>query len=622
MCGLFGILQHQATTAPSRELLDETARRLHHRGPDAHGFHAAIGVGLVHTRLSLVDLHERSNQPFWDATHRYCLIYNGELYDHADLRARLEQHGVVFRTTSDTEVLLEALIHFGVDETLPQLEGMYAFALYDTERKELTASRDRFGIKPLYIHDGDAAFICSSTVDAMRPWLALRPDVLTMSSYLQGFNGPASGRTFYEHVSIVPPGVIVRVALGGRARFAQRLAMTDLIDPAMIDDLASRPLGELVDRVEHALLRSVASQLEADVPVGAFCSGGVDSSLLMAMAARMHGDLKVFHADVVGSLSERGAAERLAKHLKLEMRTFAVRDDDFVSTIPDVVSHFGLPFAAQPTTVPLMLVSRLVHENGIKAVLTGEGSDECYLGYTWLAPDIRASMRRLPGRFLRALRGKRPPGLGASAADHELTKGLSSQFEVRLGPVTYGGAAPSPGGRAAVARGLATDHELSYILRTLLHRNDSMGMASSIEARFPFLDSRLVKLSVNLPYRSKIRFSPFVLDPDHPFYRDKWVVRQVAARYLPPELTFRRKGAFPTSAFERLRIDSAFFDDSFLAEWLDMGKARLRYLADSVSPFLKLRLLHLDSWGHVCIRGLPKGELSTRLARYATVGSA
>ena len=309
MCGIFGILQHNATTPPSLELLSATARHLEHRGPDGRGTHADVGVGLVHTRLSLVDLSERSNQPFWDSTQRYCLVYNGELYDYANLRDELEDSGIKFRTTSDTEVLLEALIHFGVEATLPRLEGMFAFSLFDARQRSLVLARDRFGIKPLFIHDSDDAFIFGSTVDSMRPWLMLRPDPLTLSAYLQGFNGPMSGRSFYDQVSIVPPGSIVRVELGTRAEFTQCLTMSEMIDPDMAENFASRARVDLVDQVEEALLRSVQSQLCADVPVGAFCSGGVDSSLIMAMESWAH--------VCVRALPKPDLGARLAQHVAI-----------------------------------------------------------------------------------------------------------------------------------------------------------------------------------------------------------------------------------------------------------------------------------------------------------------
>jgi asparagine synthase (glutamine-hydrolysing) len=615
MCGIFGILRHDENAVPPAALLRETALRLSHRGPDDHGIHAAAGVGLVHTRLSLVDLNERSKQPFWDADHRYCLLYNGELYDYAGLRAELERAGARFRTTSDTEVLLEALLRLGVEATLRRIEGMFAFALYDSREESLVLGRDRFGIKPLYVYDGPDAFVFSSTGRAMKGWVPLRPDPLMVSAYLQGFNGPMSGRSFYERVEIVPPGAIVTVARGQRPRYHQCLTMGDLSDPEMTADFAGRPHAKLVDHVEDLLVRSVEMQLLADVPVGSFCSGGVDSSLLLAIAARSHGDISVFHADVVGPLSEREAAQRLAEHLKLDLKVATVRDDDFLDLVPEVTQQFGFPFM-NATTVPLLLVSRLTREHGIKAVLTGEGADECFLGYEWLQRDLKASIRNLPGRVMRRLGLAKKDGL--PSRDRELIADLSNRFEIAMGPPELPGT-PEVQYHAPSTGGLVDDSNLSYILRTLLHRNDAMGMAASIEARFPFLDSKLVRASAALPHDCKVRLTPRVFDPKHPFYVDKWILRQIADRYLPPDLSQRPKGMFPTNAFQRFEIADELFENSFVADTFGLARPRLRHLLARATPALKLRLMLTEAWAHVCVREEPKADFAARLRRWVTV---
>lgn len=621
MCGIFGIVQHRATIPPAPDLLQDTARRLRHRGPDATGIYSEDGLGLVHTRLSLVDLNERSNQPFWDDTGRYALIYNGELYDYADLKAKLERSGVRFHTTSDTEVLLAALIRLGVEATLAQVEGMFAFALYDKQERTLVAARDRFGIKPLYLHSDENTFVVASTVAAMAPWVPLRANPMVVSSYLQGFNGPTTGHSFYQGVDFVPPGSVIRIKHGGAPQLGRYFQLRDLVEPALAESLARQSERDVIDQVEAALLRAVNTQLVADAPVGAFCSGGVDSSLVMAMAARSHGDLQVFHADIEGPLSERDAAERLARHLRLDLRTVAVRDHHFVDTLPTVIEHFEYPMTVHPTCVPLFLVSQLVEQHRVKAVLSGEGSDECFLGYRWLVPNIGSALRRLPNRLLgraRALLGAGPrePVTG----DQSLIQGLANRFEIEMGPEVYGATDDAPGDPGP-SGSFALGGELSYILRTLLHRNDTMGMAASIEARFPFLDSRVVRLSANLPERYKVRFSPKLIDREHPLYRDKWIIRHIADRYVPATLSQRAKRPLPTNAFDRLRIEDGFFDVSFVRDWFSLNRAQLRHLLAEASHSLRLRLLGLDIWGARCIRGETIGEIGNRLARHVRVSS-
>lgn len=612
MCGLFGILQHRGSDHPPRSVLEETARRLHHRGPDASGIWTGPAVGLAHTRLSLVDLDARSHQPFWDPTGRHALIYNGELYDFGVLKRRLGQAGVGFRTTSDTEALLLALIHFGVNDTLPLLEGMFAFAWYDTSERELVLARDRFGIKPLYIHDAPDRFLFGSTVGALAPWMSLEANPAIVRDYLRGSNGPVTGASFYRNVESVPPGTLLRIKVGGRLERRPYHRTRDLADPSLARELASLPEPVVVNRIQEHLQKSVTDQLIADAPVGAFCSGGVDSSLIMAMATRSHQNMKVFHADMVGPLSERSAAERLSRALGVEMHTVEVRDHDFLESLPEVALRFELP-VWNPTAIPILLVSRLVAEHRVKAVLSGEGSDECYLGYGWLSPDILGRLGQLLGR-----RPKHNP-LSLRPGDLALVERM------------IGGSAPGPGARPinswsgddepgfAPTAGLANTPELSYILRSLLHRNDTMGMAASIESRFPFLETELVRLAVNLPERYKVRFSPTVLDPAHLFFRDKWIVRRIARRLVPPVLSGRQKRPFLTNAFQRFRIEPSYFISSVVTDWWRLAPRDWTDLWYQASHALHLRMFFLETWAQLCLVGNTTAAVADRIRAHVTI---
>ena len=194
------------------------------------------------------------------------------------LREELELKGIHFSTTSDTEVLLQALIHAPVEEVLPRLEGMFAFGFYDSQQKSLTIARDRFGIKPLYIYDSDRAFAFGSMVASFRPWLPLSPEPLSIISYLLGHGGPSQSFTFYNNVKLLPPGGIAKIRQGERATYSRFFTMTDFWDDAEMDRLSSMSPSQTVDLIEERLYESVKKHLIADAPVGAFCSGGVDSS--------------------------------------------------------------------------------------------------------------------------------------------------------------------------------------------------------------------------------------------------------------------------------------------------------------------------------------------------------
>lgn len=582
-----------------------SAELLSHRGPDNSGIFANGAVGLAHTRLSLVDLNTRSNQPFWDSTGRFCLIFNGEIYNFRDLRQNLEKQGVAFKTTSDTEVLLHCLIQDGAEATLPRLEGMFAFAFYDKQEASIVLARDRFGIKPLVVYQDDSIFLFTSEIKALRPWVNLVGNPLSISSFLLGGSGPAQNACFYQNVRIVPPGSVVNLTVGEKPKFTRFARLTDMLDGDQAEELRRLKPAQVVDQVDELLQKSVERMLAADAPVGALCSGGVDSSLLMAIAARRHRNLAIFHADVVGPLSEYGAARKLASHLKLNLEKVEVRDQDFIDLLPVTTWYNEHPIFRNQHSLPFMMVSKLVHEHGVKAVLTGEGSDECFLGYGNIAlqqPLVDFYFRQA-ARLSRLVR--RIPTIGPlllpNTESLKLVADMLGQFERPLEDTdireTYAGHPGLPNDRNNLTLEL-----LSYNLRMLLQRNDLMGMSASLEARFPFLDERLVKTAVNLPFNTKIRFSPSTLEKNHPFSRDKWVLREVADRYMPKELSQRKKIPFTVNAYGRMKIPSSYFKNSFIRDYLELGDRELNFLLEKADQTLKVKLLMLDVWGSVCLR--------------------
>ena len=388
--------------------------------------------------------------------------------------------------------------------------------------------------------------------------------------------------------------------------------------------------ARIVDAVEEALLESVRSQLLADAPVGVLASGGVDSSLVIAMAARLHGNLAAFHADVVGRDSEHGAAAALARHAKVDLQTVKVVDRDSVDTIPEVMRHHGYPFTYQLNSVPFLKVAKLARDHGVKGVLSGEAADESYIGYQQLIPDVVQTLRRglaeaprvgldLLRRGLARARGVRLPTEPEDAA--RVVRSMLNRFETDLAEEEIReDVRRRSGGREPADQELVTLWQLGHQLRTLLHRNDSLGMAASIEARFPFLDSRLVRLAANMPYNVKVRVSPTTLEREHYGLRDKWVLRKVAERYLPRELAYRKKRGFPISAHERMRIAPELFDGSFVADLFELGPRELRMLLARATPALQLRLLHLDVWGRVCLAGDAIEDETERLRKHVALG--
>lgn len=619
MCGIFGIVYQNASTVPDAALLQETLGLLEHRGPDSCGVHSEVGIGLAHTRLSLVDLGERSSQPFWDAERRFCLIYNGEIYNFKELRQELEMQGVPFGTTGDTEVLLKSLIVHGVDSTLHKLEGMFAFALYDVEERTLVLARDRFGIKPLSVYQDGDVFLFSSEIKAMRPWIRLEPESFPIISYLMGFGGPMKDTSFYEGVKILPPGSIVRLRIGEQPRFDRFIRLTDMLNPDEAQELGGLDRKQVVDRMDELLNRSVERMLFADAPVGAFCSGGVDSSIIMSIAARHHNNLAIFHANVKGPQGEYDAALELSRHLGLDLKAVEVEDRDFIDLIPEVTYHYEYPFEYHPNSVPFLMVSKLVREHGVKGVLSGEGADECFLGYDFLAQEPFEGFYRHQLARLRKL-VRRIPKLGRRLWPYEgngseLIKGSLNEFERELEEEqhreAYAAAFPSES-----KRNVRTLDLLTYHLRTLLHRNDGLGMAASVESRFPYLDERLVRTAINLPYENKIRFSPTAWSWAHPFLREKWVLRKVADRYLPATFSRRRKRAFHMTTLDRLNVPASYFEDSFVSDFLALSGRRLEYLIENADQVLRIQLLLLDVWGRICLQNATRAEMTAKLWKH------
>ena len=628
MCGLFGIVYLQVSAWPDRARIQQSIDAVAHRGPDAKVIHTEPGLGLGHVRLSLVDISDRANQPMWDATRRYCLIYNGEVYNFTSLRRELEQAGVKFVTTSDTEVVLQCLIHHG-EAALARFEGMFGLAFVDRKLGTTLLARDRFGMKPLYWSkcrvDGGEAMLFASEIKCFAPWMDLVPDISMLHAYLMKFGGPTSGRTFYENIISLKPGTRLLIKPGEPIDIAPFFELCEFLDEAEMDRLDRLSPTQVADEFQALIEAAVTSHLFADARVGAFCSGGVDSSLLVSMAARQNKDVAVFHANVKGSWSEYEPASALARHLKLEMFTVDVQEQDFVDMIPRVTQHYEYPFSYHRNCAPLLLVAELARERGVKGLLSGEGADELFLGYPWLGrkrlTDAYANSTAGLARMVRTI-----PGIGPILAPDRLgnfqhVRNLMNGREIAddVAQVAAAIARLEHHGRDQTI-GWTLDY-LHYHLRTLLHRNDTMGMAASIEARFPFLDHAVARFGVNLPGRFKLRKSPFVFEKAHPFVRDKWVVRKVADRFIPKNLSQRIKIGFWTTTFDRLEISADYFAGSRLCDVLKLSEKQLRHGLEESGSDMRLRLMLADVWV-ACVLDKEDASVTTsRLRQHVKIRS-
>jgi asparagine synthase (glutamine-hydrolysing) len=600
MCGIFGVLVSDERLLPRDQALAAAVRDLRHRGPDAAAYTRTGKAALAHTRLALLDLHERANQPMWDETGRHCLLYNGEIYNFRSLRAELERAGRSFHTESDTEVLLQGLLHEGTS-FLPRLEGMFAFALYDTAENRLLLARDRFGIKPLVYATAEGSFCFASEVRPLRHCLELAADPYAVAAYLTGDDPATQGATFFAGVRSLESGHWLEVDGNGSTTSAPFFSIADFHDSKLAAELKAAGSRAIVRRLDALFHQSIEKHLIADVEVGCLASGGLDSSLITAIAVRYKPDLVLFHADVVGRKSERDAAERLARTFKLDLHTVPVDDEAFLSLIPETVLRYEAPFSYHPNSVPFLAVAKLVERHGVKAILSGEGSDEAFLGY--------ASARRsvLAQRFWWL------PGVRAALAESNPGREMLSRLERRSDRSSI----------EKICRGAAVDpmcfELLSYHLRTLMHRNDRLGMAASIEARFPFLDHDLVALAANVGPEHKVKASVRRALRNRHLMVVKWPVRRVAEAYLRSDLAFRRKRGFPTTGLRRLEIEPSYFDDGWVRDHLELSASQMKGMLEEAPPPFLVRLLLLDLWGSLLIRHQSLDGARERLEAHARI---
>ncbi len=566
MCGIAGWISPSGRVEGA--LLDGLRERLAHRGPDGAATWVAPDrrVGLAHRRLSIIDLDERAGQPM-HAGDDAAIVFNGEIYNHAALRAELEAGGARFATDhSDTEVLLQGYLAWGLEPLLERLVGMFAFALHDRRRGVVHLVRDRVGIKPLYVAErgGELLFASESKALFAHPAVEARLDRESFRHYL-AFRAVPAPRTLFEGVSCLGAGERLEVEVAtGRTRRARWW------DPLQRREDPPATRAEAEDRLAELLEDSLDHRLVADVPVGLFLSGGVDSSyLLRRMAARQEG-VRTFTVTYPGQAAyDEGADARALAEAAGAIHTEVPIDAAaYAEAQARVAWHQDEPIAA-PVCTSVHFLSRAARAAGVPVVLSGEGADEVFIGYrSWLRlRDLERWNRRLPdlpGRPLRRaaaslatrLRGWLSPEaeiLQRAADGRPLFWGGATDFGERARRRLLG---PEAGGRVEdtydaviaplradyLARGDADDITswMTYVdLRfrlpqLMLPRVDKMGMAASIEGRVPFLDHRVIEFVAGLP----------------PAWRGasgsqgKELLKAVAARELPLDLVYRTKRGF------------------------------------------------------------------------------
>lgn len=592
MCGIVGMY------APSAGVPEERLRAtvapmcdaLAHRGPDADGLwtDAALGAALGQRRLAVVDLTPSGSQPMVSASGRTVIVYNGECYELDDLRRDVERSGPRLRGTSDTEVVLEACERLGLEGTLPRLVGMFAFALLQRDRSRLHLVRDRLGIKPLYVTepDGSGEVRFASETRALRavPGGVRGVDAGALASLLLRGHLP-NDASIHPGVRQVRPGTMLTLDASGRRTEREWWSLADVArrgaEARAVRTDASR-VADHLESMDALLGRAVRSRMLADVPLGAFLSGGIDSSAVVAlMQEQSPQPVRTFS---IGShdagYDEARFASVVAQHLGTDHTELLIDADEVALLVPSILDDLDEPLA-DPSFVPTWLVSRLAREQ-VTVALSGDGGDEVFGGYTRhrLAASRSAQLLRLPGpikaglaasiravppagwdRIATLIPEQRRPGRAGEQA-HKAARVLGARdiedLHRRLSAVWEGGPRASRLGSAVSAAGDAAawgrDMRLSpaermmladtlaYLPGDVLAKVDRASMAHSLEVRVPLLDHRVIEQAWSLPLELRIRQG-----------RTKWLLREVLARRVPATLTDRPKRGFaqPVGAWLR-----------------------------------------------------------------------
>jgi asparagine synthase (glutamine-hydrolysing) len=550
------------------------ADTLTHRGPDDRGVwvDATPGVGLGFRRLSIVDLSPAGHQPMQSRDGRFVLVFNGEIYDHVALRTELEASGTRFRGRSDTEVLLEAIATWGVARTLKRANGMFALACWDRAERRLVLARDRFGEKPLYYGWLGRTFVFGSELKALRahPAFTGSIDPGALTQYFRYACVPAP-RSIYRGIAKLVPGTWVSIDPTHPGDEPEPQPYWSAVDAALAAARSPVAPGDAPDAVEAALRASVGLRMVADVAVGAFLSGGTDSSLTVAlMQAQNSRPIRTFTIgfDAVG-YDEAARARAIAAHLGTDHTELYVTSTEAQGVVPRLATIYDEPFA-DSSQIPTLLVSELARRN-VTVALSDDGGDELFGGYTryftlerlrrWsgLPHAARASVAALlrsqpPSRWDRIVRGaaRVVPGRGAPAQPGDKVHKLAGSLRVGRDevyrslvecwdtPPVLGGtepasvvAPPADWPVASTIEWAMLADTLTYLPDDLLTKVDRASMAVSLEARVPMLDPGVFDVAWRLPLEAKVQGRS-----------GKRVLHDVLGRHLPPSLIGGPKTGF------------------------------------------------------------------------------
>jgi asparagine synthase (glutamine-hydrolysing) len=562
MCGIVGYVGNIET-----ERLQSASDALTHRGPDDAGIwqSSTSSVGLAHRRLAILDLSPLGHQPMVSSDGSVVLVFNGEIYNFSELRDELTAKGVVFNGHSDTEVLLNLYITVG-QTMLSRLNGIFAFAIWDVRSQELFVARDAFGVKPLYYCNENREFVFASEIKALQPLIEVATDLdeKSLQQYLSFLWCPGEGTPF-RAVRKLGPGEAL-IVCAGQIKKHWKWYELPLHRPRLAVPMSAR---SAIEGSASHLRAAVHRQLIADVPVGAFLSGGLDSSAVVAFAREQKPDIRCFTIDTggqkeAGSMEDLPYARRVAQHLGVSLDVVHVDAQRMASDLEMMVYQLDEPLA-DPAPLNVLYISQLAREHGIKVLLSGAGGDDLFTGYRrhraviaerwwyWLPLSVRrllasgsvlADQRTTIGRRLAKVFSGAALGSDERLVHYfrwinrgDLANLYSDEFKAAVGKsqaeesmLAFLSSLPQDTSRlgrmlALEQRFFLTDHNLTY--------TDKMSMAAGVEVRVPFLDLDLVDFAAQVPDKFKQRGK-----------EGKWVLKKAMEPYLPQDVIYRSKTGF------------------------------------------------------------------------------
>jgi asparagine synthase (glutamine-hydrolysing) len=589
---------------------------MQHRGPDGHGLEIFGNVGLVHTRLAIVDLTDSAKQPMTTPDGGWSIAFNGEIFNHTALRRELGPRP--FASTGDTATLLQALAAWGPD-CVRRLNGQFALAAFDVRRERLLLSRDRWGIKPLYLARTDEGL-----------WFASEPSALVAAGVRA--NWPADGwravrrgscysgtRTLAEGIVRLRPGTSAFVSTQtGELTLSAWASPVDGISATRQQAMRNKPRRILSQELELVLRRAVHDSMLGDVPIGTLCSGGVDSSLITALASEVEPDLIAFGAHYRGdpALDEGPPAARAAAAIGVELDLLEVTETAWRLDFPRATVHFGAPLANASSVVVAQMAQR-ARSRGRVVLLTGEGADELFGGYEGLHGRQLAKVLSPAARMLRALEPALIPGyrerravirdrLIALRARRRTEPGWSSlSHDPAFGSI-HAAATQAYAHHGDPHRAVEADllSHMDYTLGHLLNRMDKNMMQHSVEARVPFLDPAVVGFVLNLPL--EMRVGPWT----------KGLLRDVARRLLPIDVAHRPKVYgmdFDAGVWIDAAADRRFLSDGLLRDLVRITRAEFEGLVAATTGADRVRVWSTEVWCRALLAGQPLPAIEAEL---------